>query len=239
MVISIVIVLVGVLAILNLPVTQYPDITPPVVSVSANYTGADAKTVEQTVATPIETQVNGTPGMAYISSNNTSTGQMQMNVTFEVGTDIDIATLDVQNRVSIAEPSLPEAVRRLGVTVRKRNPSIMMVLSITSPEGSHDGKFLSNYANIFIKDALLRVNGVGDITAIGQDFSMRVWLKPDKLAQYGITAREVTAAIQEQNLQVAAGTVGSMPQYWKELRNLMTLSLEQILRMVLWCILKM
>ncbi len=213
MVISIVIVLVGVLAILNLPVTQYPDITPPVVSVSANYTGADAKTVEQTVATPIETQVNGTPGMAYISSNNTSTGQMQMNVTFEVGTDINIATLDVQNRVSIAEPSLPEAVRRLGVTVRKRNPSIMMVLSITSPEGTHDSKFLSNYANIFIKDALLRVNGVGDITAIGQDFSMRVWLKPDKLAQYGITAREVTAAIQEQNLQVAAGTVGSMPQY--------------------------
>ncbi|PZX46530.1 HAE1 family hydrophobic/amphiphilic exporter-1 [Algoriphagus chordae] len=213
MVISIVIVMVGVLAILNLPVTQYPDITPPVVSVSANYTGADAKTVEQTVATPIETQVNGTPGMAYISSNNTSTGQMQMNVTFEVGTDINIATLDVQNRVSIAEPSLPEAVRRLGVTVRKRNPSIMMVLSITSPEGTHDSKFLSNYANIFIKDALLRVNGVGDITAIGQDFSMRVWLKPDKLAQYGISAREVTAAIQEQNLQVAAGTVGSMPQY--------------------------
>ena len=213
MVISIVIVLVGVLAILNLPVTQYPDITPPVVSVSANYIGADARTVEQTVATPIETQVNGTPGMAYISSNNTSTGQMQMNITFEVGTDINIATLDVQNRVSIAEPSLPEAVRRLGVTVRKRNPSIMMVLSITSPEGSHDSKFLSNYANIFIKDALLRVNGVGDITAIGQDFSMRVWLKPDKLAQYGISAREVTVAIQEQNLQVAAGTVGSMPQY--------------------------
>ncbi|MFT7160939.1 MAG: hydrophobe/amphiphile efflux-1 (HAE1) family protein, partial [Bacteroidia bacterium] len=213
MVISIVIVIVGVLAILNLPITQYPDITPPVVSVSANYTGADARTVEQTVATPIETQVNGTPGMAYISSNNTSTGQMQMNVTFEVGTDINIATLDVQNRVSIAEPTLPEAVRRLGVTVRKRNPSIMMVLSITSPEGSHDSKFLSNYANIFIKDALLRVNGVGDITPIGQDFSMRVWLKPDKLALYGISAREVTAAIQEQNLQVAAGKVGSMPQF--------------------------
>jgi HAE1 family hydrophobic/amphiphilic exporter-1 len=213
MVISIVIVIVGVLAILTLPITQYPEITPPVVSVSANYTGADAVTVEQTVATPIETQVNGTPGMAYISSNNTSTGQMQMNVTFEVGTDINLATLDVQNRVSIAEPSLPEAVRRLGVIVRKRNPSIMMVLSITSPEHSHDAKFLSNYANIFIKDALLRVNGVGDITPIGQDFSMRVWLKPDKLAQYGISAREVTAAIQEQNLQVAAGKVGSMPQY--------------------------
>ena len=213
MVISIVIVLVGALAALNLPVTQYPDITPPVVSVSANYTGADAKTVEQTVATPIETQINGTPGMAYISSNNTSTGQMQMNVTFEVGTDIDIATLDVQNRVSIAEPTLPEAVQRLGVTVRKRNPSIMMVIGLYSPEGSHDTKFLSNYANIYVRDALLRVKGVGDIVSIGQDFSMRVWLKPDKLAQYGISSAEVTAAIREQNLQVAAGTVGGMPQY--------------------------
>jgi HAE1 family hydrophobic/amphiphilic exporter-1 len=213
MVISIVIVLVGFLAILNLPVTQYPDITPPVVAIAANYTGADAKTVEETVATPIETQVNGTPGMAYISSTNTSTGQMNANVTFEVGTDIDIATLDVQNRVSIAEPSLPEAVRRLGVVVRKRNPSIMMVVSITSPNDTHDPKFLSNYANIYIKDALLRVNGVGDITPIGQDFSMRVWLKPDKLAQYNISTREVTAAIQEQNLQVAAGTVGGMPQF--------------------------
>jgi HAE1 family hydrophobic/amphiphilic exporter-1 len=213
MVISIVIVLVGALAALNLPVTQYPDITPPVVSVAANYVGSDALTVEQTVATPIETQVNGTPGMSYISSNNTSTGQMQMNVTFDVGTDIDIATLDVQNRVSIAEPTLPEAVRRLGVVVRKRNPSIMMVISIYSPNGTHDPKFLSNYTNIFIKDALLRVKGVGDINAIGQDFSMRVWVKPDKMAQYGISAAQVNAAIQEQNLQVAAGTVGGMPQF--------------------------
>lgn len=213
MVISIVIVLVGVLTLMNLPVTQYPDITPPVVSVSASYTGADALTVEQTVATPIETQINGTPGMSYISSNNTSTGQMQMNVTFDVGTDVELATLDVQNRVSIAEPSLPEAVRRLGVVVRKRNPSIMMVISIYSPEGTHDTKFLSNYTNIHIKDALARVNGVGDIRAIGQDFGMRVWLKPDKMAQYGISTAEVTAAIREQNVQVAAGTVGGMPQF--------------------------
>ncbi len=213
MVISIVIVLVGALAALTLPVTQYPDITPPVVSVAATYFGSDAQTVEQTVATPIETQVNGSPGMAYISSNNTSTGQMQMNVTFEVGTDIDIATLDVQNRVSIAEPVIPEAVRRLGVVVRKRNPSIMMVISIYSPKGSHDPKFLSNYTNIFIKDALLRVPGVGDINAIGQDFSMRVWVRPDKMAQYGISTAQVNAAIQEQNLQVAAGTVGGMPQF--------------------------
>ncbi|WP_114783929.1 efflux RND transporter permease subunit [Botryobacter ruber] len=212
-VISVVIVLVGVLAIMNLPVTQYPNITPPVVSVSGTYPGADAQTVEQTVATPVETQINGTPGMAYLSSNSTSTGQMQMNVTFEVGTDIDIATLDVQNRVSIAEPRLPEEVRRLGLVVRKRNPSIMMVLGIYSPKGTHSIEFLDNYTNIFVRDALLRVPGVGDIFALGQDFSMRVWLKPDKLAQYNISTSEVTAAIREQNLQVAAGTVGANPQF--------------------------
>ncbi|MCJ8166291.1 multidrug efflux RND transporter permease subunit [Pontibacter sp. E15-1] len=212
-VISLVIVLVGVLAMMNLPVTQYPDISPPVVSVSAIYTGADAQTVEQTVATPVETQINGTPGMAYITSTNTSTGQMNMSVTFEVGTDIDIATLDVQNRASIAEPSLPEEVRRLGVTVRKRNPSIMMVVGIFSPKATHNIEYLDNYTNIFVRDALLRVKGVGDINALGQDFSMRVWLKPDKLAQYGISASEITGAIQEQNLQVAAGTVGAKPQY--------------------------
>ena len=212
-VISIVIVLVGVLSILNLPVTQYPNITPPVVSVIGTYTGADAQTIEQTVATPIETQVNGTPGMAYMSSNSTNTGQMLMNITFEVGTDIDIATLDVQNRVSIAEPRLPEDVRRLGLTVRKRNPTIMMVIGIYSPNGTHDIKFLDNYSNIYIRDALLRVPGVGDINAIGEDFSMRVWLQPDKLAQYGISAQEISMAIREQNLQVAGGAVGAMPQY--------------------------
>lgn len=211
-VISLLLLLTGTLAIMNLPVTQYPEITPPVVSISGNYTGADAQTVEQTVATPVETQVNGTPGMAYVSSNSTSTGQMQMNVTFEVGTDVDIATLDVQNRVSIAEPTLPEAVKRLGIVVRKRNPSIMMVVGIYSPNGTHDVGYLDNYTNIFVRDALLRVPGVGDITSLGQDFSMRLWLKPDKMAQYGIRTQEVSAAIQEQNLQVAAGKVGAMPQ---------------------------
>ncbi|MDX5348784.1 MAG: efflux RND transporter permease subunit, partial [Hymenobacteraceae bacterium] len=211
-VISIVIMLVGVLAMLNLPVTQYPDITPPVVSVTGNFTGADALTVEQSVTTPVETQINGSPGMAYISSNSSSSGQMSMNVTYEVGTDIDIATLDVQNRVSIAEPRLPDEVKRLGLTVRKRNPSIMMVVAIYSPKGTHDIEFLDNYTNIFLRDALLRVPGVGDITALGQDFSMRVWLQPDKMASLGIGAAEVNAAIQEQNRQVAAGTVGAKPQ---------------------------
>ena len=212
-VISIVIVLVGVLAMMNLPITQYPDISPPTVSVSANYSGADAQTIEQSVATPIETQINGTPGMAYLTSNSTSTGQMNMTVTFEVGTDIDIATLDVQNRASVAEPSLPEDVRRLGVTVRKRNPSILMVIGIYSPQRTHDVQYLDNYSNIYVRDALLRVQGVGDVTAIGQDFSMRLWLQPDKMAQYNMNANQVVAAIQEQNMQVAAGTVGARPQY--------------------------
>ncbi|RYZ33398.1 MAG: hydrophobe/amphiphile efflux-1 family RND transporter, partial [Sphingobacteriales bacterium] len=147
-VISVVILLIGTISILNLPVSQYPDISPPVISVSGIFTGADAQTVEQTVATPIETQVNGTPGMAFLQSNSTSDGRMSMNVTFEVGTNVDIAALDVQNRVSVAEPVLPEQVQRLGLTVRKRNPTILMVAGIFSPQGSHDIKFLDNYANV-------------------------------------------------------------------------------------------
>ncbi len=212
-VISLVIVLVGTLAIMNLPVSQYPNITPPVVQISGNYTGADAQTVEQTVTTPVETQINGTPGMAYLSSSSTSTGQINTMVTFEVGTNIDIATLDVQNRVGIAEPRLPEEVRRLGLTVRKRNPSVMMVLVFYSPKGTHDIKFLDNYTNIYLKDALLRVKGVGDLNAIGEEFSMRVWLKPDKLSQLGVSPAEITAALREQNVQVAAGSVGGAPQF--------------------------
>jgi HAE1 family hydrophobic/amphiphilic exporter-1 len=212
-VISVVILLIGTISIINLPVSQYPDISPPVVSVSGIFTGADAQTVEQTVATPIETQVNGTPGMAFLQSNSTSDGRMSMNVTFEVGTDVNIAALDVQNRVSVAEPVLPEQVQRLGLTVRKRNPTILMVAGIFSPQGSHDIKFLDNYANVYIRDALLRVPGVGDVVSVGQDFSMRVWLNPQKLSQLGLTADDVGAAIREQNIQIAGGSVGGAPQY--------------------------
>lgn len=211
-VISIVIVAVGILAMSTLPIGQYPDITPPTVSVSGNYTGADAVTVEQTVATPIEIQVNGTPGMTYLQSNSTGNGQMSMTVNFDVGTNIDIAALDVQNRVGIAMPTLPQEVQRLGITTRKRNPSILMLVAIYSPNGSHNVTFLDNYTNIFVRDALLRAKGVGDVFTRADDFSMRVWLKPDKLAALGLTAADVTNAIQEQNVQVAAGTVGAPPQ---------------------------
>ncbi len=198
---------------LGLPISQYPNISPPTVTVSGVYTGADAQTVEQTVTTPIESQINGTPGMKYMSSNSTSDGRSAVTVTFDVGTNIDIAALDVQNRVGIAEPALPEAVRRLGVTTKKANTDILMVLGLVSPNGTHDQKFLSNYVNLYVKDALLRVKGVGDVQAFGQPFSMRVWLNAGKLAQLGISPADVTSAIQEQNTRIAGGSVGGPPQY--------------------------
>jgi hydrophobe/amphiphile efflux-1 (HAE1) family protein len=210
-VISIVIVIVGILAISSLPIGQYPEITPPTVTVTGNYVGADAQTVEQTVATPIETQVNGTPGMTYLQSNSTNNGALSMTVNFEVGTDINNAALDVQNRVGIATPTLPQEVQRLGLTVRKRNPSILMLVAIFSPNNSHNVTFLDNYSNVFIKDALLRTKGVGDVVSRADDFSMRIWLKPDKLAALGMTPGDVTAALNEQNAQVAAGTIGATP----------------------------
>jgi len=167
-VISILIVLVGTIVITTLPISQYPNIAPPTVNVSGTYTGADAQTVEQTVTTPIESQINGTPGMKYLSSNSTADGRSAVTVTFDVGTNIDIATLDVQNRVGIAEPALPEAVRRLGVTTRKANNDILMVVGLVSPKGTYDQKFLSNYVNLYVRDAILRIKGVGDVQSFGQ-----------------------------------------------------------------------
>ncbi len=212
MVISILITIIGAISITTLPISQYPNIAPPTVSVMANYTGADAQTVEKTVTTPIESQINGTPGMIYMSSNSTSDGGSRITVTFEVGTDIDIATLDVQNRVSIAEPVLPEAVRRLGVTTRKVNTDILMMISLTSPDGSRDANFLANYVNLYLKDALLRVKGVGDVQAFGQPFAMRVWLDANKLTNVGLTPADVSQAINEQNSRMAGGSVGARPQ---------------------------
>jgi hydrophobic/amphiphilic exporter-1 (mainly G- bacteria), HAE1 family len=211
-VISIVIVLVGIIAMMTLPVAQYPDITPPTVNITGNFTGADAETVEQTTTTAIETQVNGSPGMDYISSNSTSSGQSSITATFRVGTDVNIATLDVQNRVSVAQPTLPDAVKRLGITVRKRNPAIMVALAFYSPNGTHDAKFIGNFTNIYMRDVLQRVPGIGDIVTRAADFSMRIWLNPDKLAALNLSPADVTGALTEQNLQVAAGTVGATPQ---------------------------
>ncbi len=211
-VISMVIVIVGLLAIINLPVSQYPEITPPVVRVSSQYIGADATTVEQNVTTPVEIQVNGAPGMDFMQSSSTSDGTSTVNVFFDIGTNIDNATTEVQNRVNIATPILPDEVKRLGITVRRRNPTSLMNVSIYSPHGTHSIKFLDNYTNIFIRDALLRVKGVGDIFTRTDDFSMRIWLKPDKMASLSLSATDVLNAIQEQNVQVAAGSVGTPPQ---------------------------
>ena len=211
-VISIVILLLGFLAIESLPVGQYPEITPATVQITSTFNGADAQTVEQTVTTPIETQVNGTPGMAYMQSNSTSSGQTTITVTYNVGADVTSGALDVQNRVGIATPSLPNDVKQLGITTRKRNPSILMLVAIYAPNGSHAVTFLDNYTNIFVKNALLRVNGVGDVLTRADDFSMRIWLAPDKLARLGLTAADVVNALQEQNIQIAAGNVGGPPQ---------------------------
>jgi len=211
-VISILLMISGAICIYNLPIDQYPNISPPAVSVTGAYTGADAQTVEQTMAIPIEEQVNGTPGMEYMQSSSTNAGNMNVNVTFEVGTNVHIAALNVQNRVGIATPLLPTVVSKLGLTVRARNPSMLMMVAIYSPKGSHDVTFLDNYTSIFVQDALLRVPGVGDITFRGDNFSMRVWMNPDKLASYNLTPADVIAALNAQNVQVAAGSVGAPPQ---------------------------
>ena len=211
-VVSLVLVILGIISIAVLPVNQYPNITPPAVQISGTYTGADATTVEQTVATPVEEQVNGVHGMEYMQSNNTSNGMISINTTFKVGTNVDIATLDVQNRVGLAKPLLPSAVSRLGLTVRARNTSALMMVALYSPHGSHSIPFLDNYTNIYIMDALLRVPGVGDITTRADNFSMRIWLNPEKMASYSITTQDVTDALNEQNMEVAAGSVGSPPQ---------------------------
>ena len=219
-VISIVLMISGIICIFNLAVDQYPNISPPAVSVSGQYTGADAETVEQTVAIPIEEQVNGTPGMVYMQSSSTNAGSFNVNVTFDIGTNVHIAALNVQNRVGIAKPILPAVVSKLGATVRARNPSMLMLVAVYAPKGTHNRTFLDNYTNIFLQDALLRVPGVGDITARADNFSMRVWMNPSKMASYNVTTQDVSAALDAQNVQVAAGSVGAPPQPGEQAQEL-------------------
>ena len=211
-VISVVLMISGLICLFNLAVDQYPNISPPSVSVNGSYTGADAQTVEQTIATPIEEQINGTPGMEYMTSTSTNSGGMSVRVTFNVGTNVHIAALNVQNRVGIAAPSLPSVVSKLGLTVRASNPDQLMLIAIYSPKKTHGITFLDNYTNTFIEDAILRVPGVGDVSARTDNFSMRIWMNPDKMASYSLTPADVTAALNAQNVYVAAGSVGSPPQ---------------------------
>jgi len=211
-VLSIVMVIAGALAILGLPVSQYPEIAPPTVTVTTSYPGANAQTVAETVATPIEEQVNGVENMLYMSSQSTNDGAMKLTVTFKVGTNLDVAQVQVQNRVAIAQPELPPEVQQVGLTVKKASPDITLVVALYSPDKSHDTLFMSNYATLQLRDEIARLPGVGDLTIFGvRDYSMRLWLDPDKLAARNLTAGDVVNAVKEQNVQVAAGLVGGPP----------------------------
>src|SRR5215831_14038698 len=221
-VICVMIVLVGLVAWGKLPVAQYPEITPPTVSVSATYPGASARVVAETVATPIEQELNGLENTLYMSSRSTNDGQMSLTVTFRVGTDLDQAQVLVQNRVAVAQASLPDEVKRQGVTTKKQSPNFLLCVNLVSAREKdpatgkerpvHDLLYLSNYATLHVKDALARVPGVGDVQLLGpRDYSMRVWLDPHKLAARGLTAGDVVGAIRKQNRQVAAGQVGAPP----------------------------
>ncbi len=211
-VIAIAIIMMGLIAIPVLPVEKTPDITPPTVVVRATYPGASAEVIAETVATPLEEQINGVDNMIYMSSKSSDNGSMELTITFEVGTDVDIATVLVQNRVAMAEPFLPPDVVRYGVTTQKESTNITLVVALLSPDGRYDDTFMSNYINIYLKDTLSRVDGVGNIEVFGaKNFSMRLWIDPDKLKARQLTTADVIAAVREQNVQVAAGQLGSSP----------------------------
>src|SRR6185436_7967966 len=222
-VLSIVIVIVGVVAVVKLPVAQYPEVAPPTISVTANYPGANALDVAENVATPIEQEINGVENMIYMLSKCTNDGQMLLDITFAPGTDLNMAQVLVQNRVSIAEAKLPEEVKRQGVTTKKKSPSILLCVNLISDkEKDAEGKeletykfdqlYLSNFATLNVKDVLARIPGVGDVTVLGpRDYSMRIWPDPEKAASLGMTPSEVVAKLREQNRQVPAGRIGQPP----------------------------
>ncbi len=211
-VISIVITLAGIIALLQLPVAQFPPITPPVVQVTASFPGASAEVVEATVAAPIEAQVNGVENMLFMSSTSANDGSYSLQVTFAVGTDPDINSVNVQNRVALATPQLPEEVTRQGVSVRQQSTEMLLIINLTSPDNTYDALFLSNYASINLRDPIARIAGVGDARIMGAlDYGMRIWLDPDRLTSLGLTANDVVGAIRQQNVQVAAGQIGAPP----------------------------
>ena len=212
MVIAIIIVIVGVVAMGSLPIAQYPNITPPEVSVSATYTGANAEVVEQSVATPLEQKINGVENMLYMKSVNSNDGKINLTISFEVGSDLDMSNVLVQNRVSEAQASVPEEVKRLGITVKKKLSFPLMLVTLYSPSGQYDNNFLSNYLTINVLDKVARIRGVGQAEIFGgSEYAMRVWVKPDQLAKLEITVPDITRAIQEQNVIAPAGQIGGPP----------------------------
>ena len=211
-VISVLIVLIGIFAYPTLPVAQYPEIAPPTIAVSASYPGASAEVLGDTVAAPLEQEINGVENMLYITSSSTGNGQVTINVVFKLGTNLDTAQVLVQNRVSSALPRLPQSVQQLGVTTRKNTPDILMAVFLTSPDKSHDVQYLSNYATLQVRDKLLRLQGIGGINVFGvRDYAMRIWIDPEKAAARSLNASEITDALRAQNVQVAGGSVGAPP----------------------------
>lgn len=209
LVLSIILLIVGALGYTTLAVSEYPPIAPPTVSVSTQYPGASAQTVADTVATPIEQEINGVEDMMYMYSQSTSDGQLTITVTFKLGTDLDKAQVLVQNRVASAAPRLPQEVQRNGVVTSKKSPNLMLAVFMLSPDDTFDQLYISNYALLQVRDQLLRLDGVGDIQFFGaRDYSMRLWLDPDKIASFGMTAGDVLTAVRAQNLQVTGGRVG-------------------------------
>src|SRR6187401_1868497 len=211
-VISIIIVMLGLNTLRGLSFEQYPFLAPPTIRITATYPGASAVAVEQSVATPIEQEVNGVDGMIYMKSSNTSDGRMQLDVNFNVGIDQDNANVLTQNRVSAAQARLPAEVVQQGVTVKKMSPSILMLISVYSPKNTYDANFLINYCGINLRDQLLRIPGGAQVDLFGgTDYGMRIWIEPDRLAKLGLTPSDVIAAIKEQNLQAPAGKIGGEP----------------------------
>jgi HAE1 family hydrophobic/amphiphilic exporter-1 len=211
-VLAIVTIVFGLVTLRSLPIEQYPQITPPTVHVATTYPGANAQVVADTVAAPIEQQVNGIEGMPYMSSVSASDGTYALTVTFDVGVDLDIAQVLVQNRVAIAEPRLPADVRRQSITTQKHSTGIIQIVVLTSPDGRYDDLYLSNFATLRVRDVLSRVPGVGAVNVLGAaQYSMRIWLDPQQLKARALTTGDVLAAVQEQNIQVPAGQVGAPP----------------------------
>src|SRR5688572_13733698 len=211
-VLSLLIVIAGALSIIGLPVSEYPGVVPPTVVVRAAYPGANPKVTAETVAAPLEQEINGIENMLYMFSQGTSDGLLTLTVTFAIGTDMDKAQVQVQNRVAQALPRLPAEVQRIGVTTEKSSPDLMMVVHLLSPDDRYDTLYLSNYIHLRVKDAMARISGVGEVQVFGAgEYSMRVWLDPDRLAARQLTATDVVRAIREQNVQVAAGVLGAPP----------------------------
>src|SRR5262249_2461646 len=211
-VVSVVFLIVGGVGYSRLPIAQYPEIAPPTINVSGQYPGANADIVASTVVTPIEQQINGVENMIYMSSNSTADGRFSIDVSFDLGTNLDIARVQVQNRVAIAQPRLPADVRHIGVTVTKKPPDLLLVVHLYSPDKSRDTLFISNYATLSVTDILTRIDGVGSITVFGsRDYAMRIWVDPDRLQTVGLTATDVVLALQGQNVQVASGVLDQPP----------------------------